>query len=381
VGGFQSGEHDPHIEIVGQRLVLVGGGGLEVWDLATRARVLRIPGLPPGHVEDDEEAFPGESEPHGSSKLRVAADGRTAISWGGFRNVTAWRLEAGTRGARFFHASEVTDAVLPHDGAVVISSAHEARELSVWDPITGALRRRLEHPPLVTPEALAGCTACLDARREWDDEGEHCAEHAALVGHNCAGGLALHPDGRLLVSGGGTGICAWDLERGWLGMMSNAGMAFQVAIAASGRVFAISEGREGRALWVWKRVGGEKIAEVLLGHPDMPVSAISPGPSDVLLHTQIAAELHDLDGAPLTSFEPSSGAWLRLPDGAHIVVEAHAPPLLIVSRLRDGQRSSAVDRPERSRLRAVGVDGLVVVTHGEEIVLYADTSDLGDDVA
>jgi WD40 repeat protein len=206
--------------------------------------------------------------PRPAGHLRLSPDGKTLAAIYSGENVLR-RFDLTTRGelpTPDGHAAEVTFLAFTGDGKALVSAADD-NAVTVWDPATGAVRRRF--PARTFDQFLAA---------------------------------AISPDGRLLASANaldGDPVRLWDLSTG---------EAVRELARAKGAVRAVAFAPDGRTLAVW-RSGWE-----------------APGPS-LRVWDLAGRELWKADAPVLGGGPGEAGRWLQFTaDGARLWAATHPGP-------------------------------------------------------
>ena len=236
-----------------------GDGALRLWDLATGAEVGRCGG-------------------HSDGVLSVAftPDGRSLVSGGRDGTLRLWDVASAREvGWLEAHTGAVASLAVAPDGRRVLSGGQDQRvrlwDLATWhevQPLGGSVVQRHWDEVLAVaflPDGDRALTASRDLTlRLWDlAKGQQvlCMRGPSLP----IACVAVSPDGRQALSGGGNGVRLWDLATGQLlrRFEGHDRPVLGVAFAPDGRR-AVSGSADG-TLRLWDTAAGRELC-CLVGH-------------------------------------------------------------------------------------------------------------------
>jgi WD40 repeat protein len=285
-----------------------GNGTLDLWEVATGKRTLRLPGhkLPPATPGDPE--WRREYDTLAAFQMAFSADGKSFASWGCDRTWRRWDVATGKELQAWRpKAQGPYRFVLSTDARTLLEYGGADHGLRLWDASTGKVRCSLPRQDggvmacrwspdghrlavVTNPDALH--LFAVDSGRElWKANGwfgpwpwgclcftpdGHVVATSekglglleAATGREvrtwpgmaeCAGSLAVLPDGRALVAHVGAAVRFWDLPTGkeWPVPEGHTDAVCALAFTAGGRLLvSLSDDHTVR---LWETVGGKLI--------------------------------------------------------------------------------------------------------------------------
>ncbi len=303
-------------------------GSIRVWDL-----------------EQGDEVLALTSHTSAVTSLALSGDGRRLVSggaitpWSSDNRMRVWNAAALDQpAAPAAHAEEVTAALVTPDGHAVTAS----RDLKVWDPTTGTeleawpSREQLVDVLVATPDgrsvvaavggASPGRVPSENRLLRWDLA--HGSEPASVGSHpSRVEGLAITPDGRLLLSAGGNQLRAWDMVRG--------GEVGKLRTEASGALVLTPDGRKavvacGALVKMLDLESGRLAGSLPVRRGRVNALGMIPDGRHVVVASEEATGVWDLaTGACAAQLKRSESAGILAvsPDGRHVVTASESTPV------------------------------------------------------